>query len=453
LAVSEKRRNSASVIGTVWTLALYSLIPGLAGLIYRRQFLLWFLISFATLMAIDASGLFPSLSGNVQPMPGSGQLLIFLLAQLALLVLAYRLRRHTTSASRIPTRLWNWLLIGLLALLGGALYTAWTPLQSAGDGSASLATGERLAGKSVAGWRDCETCPGLALLDKPYPPVPADAPLPQPLARLPGEPRLPAMLEQGLRRLSGKADARAALAQWVRPADTVGLKVNCLAGRHMSTRVELVEELVSLLAATGLPRQNALVFDRSDLDLRRGGFQPRSSGSDYRVLGNDRVGYEEELTLLPSGASRYSRVVTRQASVLINLPVLKDHGLSGLSGALKNNFGLIHNPNKFHLNGCHPHLAEVNGVPAVRRKQRLVVCDALRVQIDGGPAYHPAAAVPLGVLLLATDPVALDLIAWDLLEEQRRKRKLPSLVADRREPVHIAGAARAGLGVGWHYVF
>jgi uncharacterized protein (DUF362 family) len=256
------------------------------------------------------------------------------------------------------------------------------------------------------------------------------------------------MLDQGLRRLAGTADARAALAKWVRPVDTVGLKVNCLAGRHMSTRVELVEELVSLLGATGLPRKNVLVFDRSDLDLRHGGFEVRVGGSDYRVLGNDRAGFEEDLTLLPSGASRLARVATQQASVLVNVPVLKDHGLAGVSGCLKNNFGLVHNPNKYHLNGCHPHVAEVNALPVVTRKQRLVVCDALRVQADGGPAYHPAAALPVGALLLATDPVALDVIAWELLEELRSRRKLPTLTADKRRPVHIAGAARAGLGVG-----
>jgi len=256
------------------------------------------------------------------------------------------------------------------------------------------------------------------------------------------------MLEQGLRRLSGLTDARAALRGWVRPVDTVGLKVNCLAGRQMSTRVELVEELVALLAASGVPRQQAVVFDRSDADLRHGGYEVRVSGADYRVIGNDRGGFEEELAVMPSGASRLSRVATQQASVLINLPVLKDHGLAGVSGCLKNNFGLVHNPNKYHLHGCDPHVAEVNALPVVRQKQRLIICDALRVQVEGGPAFNPAHAVSHGALLLATDPVALDVIAWELLEGLRAKKKLPTLTADKRRPVHIAGAAKAGLGVG-----
>lgn len=165
----------ASIVGTAWTLALYSLIPGLAGLVYRRQFLVWFLASFVVLLAINASGLFPNLAGSAQPLPGSGQLLIFLLAQLVVLLLAYRLRRHSTSASRIPPRYWNGSLIGLLTLSGLGLYTYWEPFRAGDTDTASLEAAEQNAGKASAGWRDCETCPGLVHLDKPYPPVPTDA--------------------------------------------------------------------------------------------------------------------------------------------------------------------------------------------------------------------------------------------------------------------------------------
>jgi uncharacterized protein (DUF362 family) len=255
------------------------------------------------------------------------------------------------------------------------------------------------------------------------------------------------MLQLGLKRLGGVKDPRAALSQWIRPTDTVGLKVNCLAGRQMSTHPELVEELVALLEGAGLPRRQNIVFDRADIDLRRGGFPIRVSGSDYRSMGNDRAGYERDLHVMKNGASRFSQVATRKASVLINLPILKDHGLAGLSGALKNNFGLIHNPNKFHLNGCDPHVAEVNAWDFVRRKQRLVICDALRVQTEGGPAFHAAGAVTYGGLLLANDPVALDLVAWELLDRLRAQRKLPSLAKDKRKPVHVLTAAKQGLGV------
>ena len=256
------------------------------------------------------------------------------------------------------------------------------------------------------------------------------------------------MLSKGLATLAGTRDAAAALRQWVAPSDLVGLKVNCLAGRQMSTRVELTEELVALLASAGLPRARAIVFDRSDMDLRNGGYTLRTSGSDYRCQGNDSGGYERNLEVMPSGASRFCTLAARRATVLINLPVLKDHGIAGVTAAMKNNFGLVHNPNKFHLNGCDPHVAEVNARPFVRQKQKLIVCDALRVQVEGGPAYHPAHAVTYGGILLATDPVALDMIAWGLLEDLRQKRKLPSLPTDKRKPQYLLTAAKQGLGVG-----
>jgi hypothetical protein len=191
----------ASMIGTVSTLALYSLIPGLAGLFYRRQFLFWFLASFAILLAIDVSGLFPSLSGNAQPMPGSGRLLMFLLAQMALLFVAFRLRRQSTSAGRIPPRLWNWALTGILTLCAIALYQLWRPFGSEDARLAALdMVAERRAGAASSGWRDCDTCPGLALLDQPYPPVPAGEPAPALLPSLPGEQVLPPSFNEARRR-------------------------------------------------------------------------------------------------------------------------------------------------------------------------------------------------------------------------------------------------------------
>lgn len=86
-----------SLVGTVSTLAPYSLIPGRAGLVSRRRFTFWFLASFFLLLAIDKTGFFESISGNAQPMPGSERLVILLVSQVALLILAFRLRRSSRS--------------------------------------------------------------------------------------------------------------------------------------------------------------------------------------------------------------------------------------------------------------------------------------------------------------------------------------------------------------------
>lgn len=54
---------------------------------------------------------------------------------------------------------------------------------------------------------------------------------------------------------------------------------------------------------------------------------------------------------------------------------------------------------------------------------------------------------PLQRLLLATDMVAMDSVAWGIVEDQRRQAGMPSLRDAGREPSYIQSAARTGLGI------
>ena len=255
------------------------------------------------------------------------------------------------------------------------------------------------------------------------------------------------MLEAGLLALSGQKDASAALARYFRPGERVGLKVNGLAGRNAATHVELVDELSVLLGKANIEGRNQIVFDRFARDLTASGFaaQPRAGG--YRCIGNDEAGHEEDLAQMPSSASRLSRVLTTQVDGVLNLPILKQHMLAGMTGALKNNFGCIHNPNKMHIDHCDPYIAEVNAVPEIRGKQRLVIMDALRPVLDNGPSYQPGMAEVANVMLFATDLVAVDTVALGILEELRAKRELPTLAKAGMAPTYLLTASKMGLGV------
>jgi uncharacterized protein (DUF362 family) len=114
---------------------------------------------------------------------------------------------------------------------------------------------------------------------------------------------------------------------------------------------------------------------------------------------------------------------------------------------LKNQFGCIHNPNKMHLDKCDPYIAEVNALPAIRQKQRLIVMDALRPVVDNGPSYQPGMAEVANTLLFAVDPVAMDVVGLELLEGLRKRRDLPSLERVNLTPTHIQTSAKMGLGV------
>ncbi len=256
-----------------------------------------------------------------------------------------------------------------------------------------------------------------------------------------------ALLDRAMQAYFGVDSPLEAWRQVARPAEVVGLKVNCLAGKGMSTSVALVEAVCERLQQAGIPRRNIIIWDRSNYDLESAGFRISESRDRIRCFGNDTAGYEDELTVSGNAGSRLSKTLTRLCDAVINLPILKDHGITGVTIALKNMFGAIHNPNKYHPNAGDPSVAEVYRMPPIPRKVRLTICDALTAQYEGGPSYMPQWAWACQSLIVSRDPVALDAVGWEIIERKRAEKGLKPLKAVRREPSYIAAAARMGLGV------
>jgi hypothetical protein len=122
--------------------------------------------------------------------------------------------------------------------------------------------------------------------------------------------------------------------------------------------------------------------------------------------------------------------------------VLKDHNVAGLSLSLKNYFGSIENPNKFHGTNCDPYVADLYMSPLIKEKSKLVICDAINVLFEGGPTdYKPRFAWNYNGLIIGTDPVAVDQIGLMLLEEKRAGAGLPPLAAVGRPVKYITTAA------------
>ena len=230
------------------------------------------------------------------------------------------------------------------------------------------------------------------------------------------------------------------------PKDTVGIKVNCLAGKYLSPRVELVEALVNLIAEAGVDRRRIIVFERSNRELQRAGFTIREAGPPYRCIGTNND-YDREPSTSGAIGSCFVRMVSTTCSALVSFGVVKDHDLSGLSAGMKNWYGVIHNPNKYHDNGCDPYIADVARHPYIRNKLRLTVLDGVIAQCHGGPAYRPGTTFELGMVAASTDPVAADLWAWREIESERARRGMPTLEAAGRPVRFLATAAKAGLGV------
>lgn len=233
-----------------------------------------------------------------------------------------------------------------------------------------------------------------------------------------------------------------------RPGEVVGLKVNCLAGRGASTSPALVEAVCERLQQAGIPAKDIVIWDRLNDDLDRAGFQVASRRDRIRCIGNDAGGYQSELAVFGSAGSLVSKTIAEECDAVINLPVLKDHGIVGVTMALKNLFGAIHNPNKYHINCGDPYVADVYMLPPIRRKVRIAICDAIAPQYEGGPSYMPHWSWPFNGLLVSGDPVALDYTGWQIIERQRAEKGLPSLKAAKREPAYIARAADAQHALG-----
>jgi uncharacterized protein (DUF362 family) len=246
---------------------------------------------------------------------------------------------------------------------------------------------------------------------------------------------------------TGAASARAALSPIFKPSDTIGIKLNCLGGRNLSPRRELVEALVGLLVEAGCSAERIVVFDRSSRELQRSGFQLRRDGAGYRCHGIDND-YDANPTTSGSIGSCFARLVSTTCTALVGFGVVKDHDLSGVSASLKNWYGVIHNPNKYHDSNCDPYLADVCNHPFLRGKLRLTILDGVIAQCHGGPAFRSDAVFPLGRVAASTDPVAADVWALKVIDAERIRRGLPTLAEAKRPPRFIATAARYGLGVG-----
>jgi uncharacterized protein (DUF362 family) len=229
----------------------------------------------------------------------------------------------------------------------------------------------------------------------------------------------------------------------VHPGERVGLKVNTLGGRGVASNLQLVEAICERLQQAGIRAGDIVVWDRDSEEMEHAGFHLAMGGNRVQCYGTDRADYEEDLVAYGSVGSRLSKILTQRCNVLINVPVLKDHDGAGVTIGLKNMYGAIHNPNKYHPNGCDPYVADLNMLPEIRTRMRLTICDATTAMYEGGPGFKPEHSWKCNALLVAQDPVALDYTGWQTIERKRAEMGLKTLKAEDRAPSYIATAADA----------
>jgi uncharacterized protein (DUF362 family) len=108
-----------------------------------------------------------------------------------------------------------------------------------------------------------------------------------------------------------------------------------------------------------------------------------------------------------------------EAKYLINVPLLRTHGMAGVTLSFKNHLGSTGSPEKFHnmffgTKKSTNSLVQLNSHSIIKNKTILVVADALYGLKSGGPDGFPN--IRPNSLFLSTDPVAVDSVMIDYLE-------------------------------------
>jgi uncharacterized protein (DUF362 family) len=265
------------------------------------------------------------------------------------------------------------------------------------------------------------------------------------------------MLDKAITTFAGQSSAADAWRKFYSPEDVVGLKINTLGCADIKGMdytmhfASVVGAVAAGLRKAGIADKNLVVWDRSEEEMKEAGLTMRSDPGAMRFIANKvsrRDAGEYAETAYPVGGltSRVSRILDQVTTAMVNICVPKTHGQAVFTNSLKNHYGTIDNPGRMHANGCsNPGIAEVNAIPIIRKKQKLIVSDALLMVVEGGPRWDRRFIRPFGGLLVGTDPVAIDAVAVGLMDELRKADGLEPLAA---RVAHIGLAEQLGLGRG-----
>jgi uncharacterized protein (DUF362 family) len=291
------------------------------------------------------------------------------------------------------------------------------------------------------------------------------------------------LLDQAMRELTGESSGGAAWAKFVEPKDIVGIKINPSGAPACCSSPEIIREIIHSVQSVGVPARNIVVYDRYSYEIDIGSYQALLPPG-IRIVGIQEAfaaGGEYEPNVYCDASffgewetrSYMANIVTHEVTKIINVPTMKDHSASGVTGALKNlAYGTFNNVARTHrapYTFTNPMIGLMCTVEPLRSKSVLHIMDGMRQVWHGGPLTQVQDFIDQsGILLVATDPVAMDTVELEAIEKKRQDRGAPSLWQQDpksitsnseefyhdasknlffRQPGHIAAAGRLGLGV------
>src|SRR5712692_36294 len=172
------------------------------------------------------------------------------------------------------------------------------------------------------------------------------------------------MMARGMRTLTGAGTTSDAWRRFFEPSDVVGIKVNCGGYPFCVSAYEIVAEVVRQLTGVGVPVSQIYVYERFQNQLDEVNYAPHLPQGVQIVAAEranrnvDNSGYDPDTYLEADlfgeddTRSNMMRLVSRRLTKIINIPNMKDHGATGVTGCLKNiAYGSFSNVARTHQRG------------------------------------------------------------------------------------------------------
>ena len=286
------------------------------------------------------------------------------------------------------------------------------------------------------------------------------------------------MIARGMTTLTGDADPRDSWARFFNQDDFVGIKVNCSGAPGAMSMPDVVAEIVRNLSGVGVRPDRMVIHERGAGQINQAHYE-RVVPSAVRVeSANTWLGYDPDVYVEVNffgeddTRSYLIRMVTDRFTKIINVPNMKDHSASGVTGCLKNiSYGEFNNVARSHYrfkSETRTFIGTLAAVEPVRSRTVLNIMDGLRGVWHAGPfstekryRFYPKQ------MKFGTDPVAMDRLLIDVIDEKRKQegaisvwerdakyfgtsaewQASPNVNRFVRETGHIEYASTLGLGV------
>lgn len=265
--------------------------------------------------------------------------------------------------------------------------------------------------------------------------------------------------------LRGAVARMGGMERFVRPGERILLKANLLRPAPPESAVCTHPAVVGAIAAMVKEAGGAAWIT----DSPGGALQKESVLRGlYEKTGMTRAAQQSGAELCLDASSRLVDLpegqVLRQAEIIspaldadgiFDLCKMKTHVFMGMTGAVKNSFGLIPGLTKVGFHGSHPDKAQFAQVLLDLigfMKPRLSIMDAVLAMEGEGPGASGTPR-PVGLLLLSDSPLALDVIAGEIMGLPRDSNPIllaaeaRGLSPTRWEEIELVGARLEDLRI------